>query len=80
MFDAEKTEMSIVTLSALILVSAGLLAWAGYAVQGSYLDDENVLREAFYLLAIGWFAVIGGGVILLVSAVRYAISVLRRGE
>jgi len=72
--------MSKVTLFALILIFAGLLAWVGYAIQGSYLDDENVLREPFFLLALGWFGVIVGGAILLVSAVRYAISVLRRGE
>lgn len=80
MFDGWKTDMSKVTFFALILVFAGLLAWAGYAIQGSYLDDENVLREPFYLLALGWFAVIVGGAILFVSAVRYAISVLGRRE
>lgn len=41
--------------------------WAGYAMQGSYIDSEGVLREPFYLLALGWFANIAGTLMFLIA-------------
>ena len=51
----------------LVLIAVGLAMWTGYAMQGSYIDSEGVLREPFYLLALGWFASIAGTLMFLIA-------------
>ena len=51
-------------LIALALLCLGLLLWAGYAVQGSYVDEDGILQEPFHLLALGWLFVLAGVVAL----------------
>ena len=42
------------------LFAAGLAMWAGYSLQGAHVDSEGMLREPFYLLAMGWFVNFAG--------------------
>ena len=48
----------------LALLAIGLVLWAGYAAQGSYVDEDGVLQEPFPLLALGWLFVLAGGATL----------------
>ncbi|SLN70641.1 hypothetical protein TRL7639_04187 [Falsiruegeria litorea R37] len=57
--------MSKLTVISLVLL--GLALWAGYAAQGSYIDEDGILQEPFHLLALGWFFVLSG-VVALVGA------------
>lgn len=56
--------MTKLTLVALALLTIGVVLWAGYAAQGSYVDEDGVLREPFPLLALGWIFVMAGGATL----------------
>ncbi len=56
--------MTKLTLVALALLTIGVVLWAGYAAQGSYVDEYGVLREPFPLLALGWIFVMAGGATL----------------
>ena len=56
--------MTKVTLFSLALLAIGLVFWAGYATQGSYVDEDGVLQEPFPLLAFGWLFVLAGGATL----------------
>ena len=56
--------MTKVTLFSLALLAIGLVFWAGYATQGSYVDEDGVLQEPFPLLALGWLFVLAGGATL----------------
>ncbi|MEX5728631.1 hypothetical protein Ga0609869_001984 [Rhodovulum iodosum] len=56
--------MTKLTLVALALLTIGVVLWAGYASQGSYVDENGVLQEPFALLAFGWFFVLAGGAVL----------------
>ncbi len=47
-------------IMSLALVAIGFLLWAGYAAQGSYVDENGILQEPFHLLALGWFFVLAG--------------------
>jgi hypothetical protein len=47
-----------------VLLAIGVALWLGYAFEGSYVDADGVLREPFYLLALGWFFVIASGAVL----------------
>ena len=51
----------------LVLLATGVALWFGYAFQGSYVDADGVLREPFYLLALGWFFVIAGGAVMVLA-------------
>jgi len=52
--------------------------WAGYvALGGSYIDEDNVLREPFPLLALGWFFVLAGVATIAVVVVVAIIKRLR---
>jgi len=51
----------------LVLIAAGLAMWTVYGMQGSYVDSEGVLRESFYLLALGWLTNITGTLLFLLS-------------
>ena len=57
--------MRKLTLISLILLGLGLALWAGYAVQGSYVDEDGVLQEHFHLLALGWVFTVAGAVALM---------------
>ncbi len=61
--------MRTLTLISLVLLGLGLASWAGYAVQGSYVDEDGVLQEPFHLLALGWLFILTGGVALMVAFV-----------
>ena len=61
--------MRMLTLISLVLLGLGLAFWAGYAVQGSYVDEDGVLQEPFHLLALGWLFILTGGVALMVAFV-----------
>ena len=52
--------MTKLTLLSLVLLAIGLVLWAGYAAQGSYVDEDGVLQEPFPLLALGWLFVLAG--------------------
>ena len=56
--------MTKLTLLSLALLAIGLVLWAGYAAQGSYVNEDGVLREPFPLLALGWLFVLAGGATL----------------
>ncbi|MCT8160028.1 DUF3955 domain-containing protein [Pseudoruegeria sp. SHC-113] len=56
--------MSKLTLISLVLLCLGLALWAGYAAQGSYVDEDGILQEPFHLLALGWLFVLAVGVTL----------------
>ena len=56
--------MKKLTLLSLVLLAIGLVLWAGYAAQGSYVDENGVLQEPFPLLALGWLFVLAGGAVL----------------
>jgi len=56
--------MTKLTLFSLVLLAIGLVLWAGYAAQGSYVDENGVLQEPFPLLALGWLFVLAGGATL----------------
>ena len=56
--------MTKLTLSSLALLAIGLVLWAVYAAQGSYVDEDGVLQEPFPLLALGWLFVLAGGATL----------------
>ncbi len=56
--------MSKPTLISFILLGLGLVLWAGYAAQGSYVDEDGILQEPFHLLALGWLFAVAGGVTL----------------
>ena len=56
--------MSKLTLISLVLLGLGLAFWAGYAAQGSYIDEDGILQEPFHLLALGWLFVLSGVVAL----------------
>ena len=56
--------MAKLTWLSLALLAIGLALWAGYAAQGSYVDEDGVLREPFPLLALGWLFVLAGGATL----------------
>ncbi len=57
--------MSKLTLISLVLLGVGLVLWAGYAMQGSYVDEDGILQEPFHLLALGWLFTLAGGIILI---------------
>ena len=57
----------LIVISLVLLMIGGAL-WAGYASQGSYVDVDGVLREPFYLLALGWFFVLAGGAVMVLGA------------
>ena len=59
--------MSKLTLISLVLLGLGLALWAGYAAQGSHIDEDGILQEPFHLLALGWLFVLSG-VVALVGA------------
>ena len=61
--------MRMLTLISLVLLGLGLAFWAGYAVQGSYVDEDGVLQEPFHLLALGWLFILTGGVALIAALV-----------
>ncbi len=54
--------MNKLTLISLVLL--GLVLWAGYAMQGSYVDEDGILQEPFHLLALAWLFTLAGGIIL----------------
>ena len=56
--------MTKLTLFSLVLLTIGVVLWAGYAAQGSYVDENGVLQEPFPLLALGWLFVLAGGATL----------------
>ncbi|SFL26736.1 DUF3955 domain-containing protein [Shimia haliotis] len=56
--------MSKLTLISIVLLGLGLALWAGYAAQGSYVDEDGILQEPFHLLALGWLFVLAGAVTL----------------
>ena len=56
--------MTKFTLLSLILLTVGLVLWAWYAAQGSFVDENGVLQEPFALLALGWLFVLAGGAML----------------
>ncbi|NDR58765.1 MULTISPECIES: DUF3955 domain-containing protein [Aliiruegeria] len=64
--------MSKLTLISLVLLGLGLALWAGYAAQGSYVDEDGILQEPFHLLALGWLFVLAGG-FTLVGALVFGI-------
>ncbi len=37
------------------LTAVGTTMWAGYALEGSHIDENGFLQEPFHLLATGWF-------------------------
>ncbi len=59
--------MKYIFYLSLLLMAAGLAMWVGYAMQGVHIDSEGVLREPFYLLALGWFANIAGVLLFIIS-------------
>ena len=59
--------MRKLTFISLVLLGVGLALWAGYAVQGSHVDEDGILREPFHLLALGWLFVLTGGVALIAA-------------
>ena len=56
--------MTKLKLLSLALLAIGLVLWAGYAVLGSYVDENGVLQEPFPLLALGWLFVLAAGAML----------------
>ena len=66
--------MRKLTLISLVLLGLGLALWAGYAVQGSYVDEDGILQEPFQLLALGWFFILTGGVVLIAALVARIIK------
>ena len=71
--------MKKLTLLSLVLLAIGLVLWAGYAAQGSYVDENGVLQEPFPLLALGWLFILAGGATL-TGAVGIRIFKNRRGR
>ena len=69
--------MSKLTLISFVLLGLGLALWAGYAAQGSYVDENGILREPFHLLALGWLFVLSGGVTLLAALGAWLIKTRR---
>ena len=69
--------MSKLTLISLVLLGLGLALWAGYAVQGSHIDEDGILREPFHLLALGWLFVLSGVVALVGALVVSIIKIWR---
>ncbi len=61
--------MRKLTLICLLSLGLGLALWAGYAVQGSFVDEDGVLQEPFHLLAPGWVFTFAGAVALMGSLV-----------
>ena len=61
--------MRKLTFISLVLLGLGLALWAGYAVQGSHVDEDGILREPFHLLALGWLFILTGGVALIAALV-----------
>ena len=61
--------MRKLTLICLLSLGLGLALWAGYAVQGSFVDEDGVLQEPFHLLALGWVFTFAGAVALMGSLV-----------
>ncbi len=66
--------MRKLTFISLVLLGLGLALWAGYAVQGSHVDEDGILREPFHLLALGWLFVLTGGVALIAALVARIIK------
>ncbi len=66
--------MRKLALISLVLLGLGLALWAGYTVQGSYVDEDGILREPFHLLALGWFFILTGGVALVAALVARIIK------
>ena len=66
--------MRKLTFISLVLLGVGLALWAGYAVQGSHVDEDGILREPFHLLALGWFFILTGGVALIAALVARIIK------
>jgi drug/metabolite transporter (DMT)-like permease len=67
-------------LSALALFG-GLASWGAYALIGSYVDDQGLLHEPFFLIPTGWLFIFAslavGGlylVVRLMQALRKAKS------
>ena len=70
----EQADVRKLTLISFVLLGLGLALWAGYAVQGSHVDEDGVLQEPFHLLALGWLFILTGGVALLVALVAGVIK------
>lgn len=66
--------MSKLTLISIMLLGLGLALWAGYAAQGSYVDEDGILQEPFHLLALGWLFILTGGVSLMAALVARIIK------
>ena len=66
--------MRKLTLISLVLLGLGLALWTGYAVQGSHVDEDGILQEPFHLLALGWFFILTGGVVLIAALVARIIK------
>ncbi len=66
--------MSKLTLISIVLLGLGLALWAGYAAQGSYVDEDGILQELFHLLALGWLFILTGGVALIAALVARIIK------
>ena len=66
--------MRKLTLISLVLLGLGLALWAGYAVQGSHVDEDGVLQEPFHLLALGWLFILTGGVAPMAALVARIIK------
>ena len=43
--------MTKLTRISLALLAIGLVMWVGYVAQGSFVDENGILKEAFPLLA-----------------------------
>ena len=70
--------MTKLTLFSLALLAIGLVLWAGYAAQGSSLDENGVLQEPFPLLALGWLFILAGGATLTAAVGIRIFKNLRR--
>lgn len=53
---------------------AGVVCWIAYMVKGSYVAEDGMLVEPFYLIGLGWFFLF----IALFSAVIIGVAVMLR--
>ncbi|KUJ78509.1 DUF3955 domain-containing protein [Ruegeria profundi] len=71
MISATRRAAKVTLISALFSLTIGAALWVLYWVQGVQIDEDGVLREAFFLLGLGWIFTLGAVAMLLTSLFLY---------